>query len=73
MNGDTIDTAIAEHLARAEHANRQIPDSELSVAHRVALDAYDAGLTRIDEIPGRGAIDAETADHADFVLLVLRR
>jgi hypothetical protein len=39
----------------------------------VALDAYDAGLTRIDEIPGRGAIDAETADYAEFVLLVLRR
>ncbi|MFQ6331189.1 hypothetical protein ACLMAL_34340 [Nocardia sp. CWNU-33] len=73
VDGDTIDTVIAEHLARAEHANRQIPDSELSVAHRVALDAYDAGLTRIDEIPGRGAIDAETADYAEFVLLVLRR
>ncbi|MEV6339303.1 hypothetical protein AB0M12_31880 [Nocardia vinacea] len=72
VGGDTIDTVIAEHLARAEHANRQIPDSELSVAHRVALDAYDAGLTRSDEIPGRAAIDAETADYAEFVLLCRR-
>ncbi|MFX0578977.1 hypothetical protein [Nocardia nepalensis] len=73
VDASTIDTVIAEHLARAEHANRQIPDSELSVAHRVALDAYDAGLTRIDEIPGRAALDAETADYAEFVLLILRR
>lgn len=71
--GDTIDAVIAEHLARAEHANRDIPDSELSVAHRMALDAYDRGLTRIDEMPTRPAIDAETADYAEFVLVVLRR
>jgi hypothetical protein len=73
VGGHTIDTVIAEHLARAEHANRTIPDSELSVAHRVALEAYDVGLTRIDEMPGRAAIDAETADYAEFVLLILRR
>ncbi|MFD4433180.1 hypothetical protein, partial [Nocardia sp. NPDC058497] len=36
MVGQTIDTVIAEHLARAEHSNRKIPDSELSAAHRVA-------------------------------------
>ncbi|MGQ4598292.1 hypothetical protein [Nocardia sp. R6R-6] len=72
-DGRTIETVIAEHLARSEHANRQIPDSELSVAHRVALDAYDTGLTRIDELPGRAAIDAETADYAEFILLILRR
>ncbi len=70
---NTIDTVIGEHLARAEHVNRQIPDSELSVAHRVALEAYDAGLTRIDEMPGRAAIDAETADYAEYVLIGLRR
>ncbi|MFE3444527.1 hypothetical protein ACFXNW_15980 [Nocardia sp. NPDC059180] len=69
----TIDAVIAEHLARAEHANRDIPDSELSVAHRVALEAYDIGLTCIDELPGRRAIDAETADYAAFVLIVLLR
>ncbi|MBF6353233.1 hypothetical protein IU449_01490 [Nocardia higoensis] len=71
--GRTIDTVIAEHLARAEHANRHIPDSELSPAHRVALEAYDAGFTRIDEIPGRATIDAETADYAEYILIVLRR
>ncbi|WP_067855636.1 hypothetical protein [Nocardia shimofusensis] len=70
--GRTIDTVIAEHLARAEHANRDIPDSELSAAHRVALEAYDAGLTRIDEMPGRAAIDAQTADYAEYILIVLR-
>ncbi|MEV6562838.1 hypothetical protein AB0M22_44470 [Nocardia sp. NPDC051756] len=70
--GQTIDTVIAEHLARAEHANRDIPDSELSAAHRLALAAYDAGHTRISEMPGP-AIDAETADYAEFVLLNLRR
>lgn len=70
VSDDTIDTVIAEHLARAEHANRDIPDSELSVAHRVALEAYDFGLTRID---GHGTIDPETADYAEFVLIALRR
>ncbi|MFI6165642.1 hypothetical protein ACIBCN_02540 [Nocardia sp. NPDC051052] len=69
----TIDTVISEHLARAEHANRNIPDSDLSVAHRVALAAFDAGRTRIDETPERTALDAETADYAEFVLIVLRR
>ncbi|WP_024805739.1 hypothetical protein [Nocardia sp. BMG51109] len=68
-----IDTVIAEHLAAAEHANRHIPDSELSVAHRAALEAYDAGLTRIDELSWRAKIDAETADYAEFVLIILRR
>lgn len=72
MAGHTIDTVIAEHLARAEHSNRDIPDSELSTAHRVAIEAYDAGLTRIDEMPGRAMIDAATADYADFVLIALR-
>lgn len=67
-----IDAVIAEHLAEAEHNNRDIPDSELSVAHRVALEAYDLGLTRIDEAPGRPALDAETADYAEYILLVLR-
>lgn len=68
-----IDTVIAEHLARFDHANRDIPDSDLSAAHRVALAAFDAGLTRIDEAPERAAIDAETADYAEFVLLILWR
>lgn len=71
--GRTIDEVIAEHLARAEHANRTIPDSELSAAHRLALAAYDAGLTRISELPESAAIDAETADYAAFVLLNLWR
>ncbi|WP_378741010.1 hypothetical protein [Nocardia brasiliensis] len=69
----TIDGVIAEHLAQAEHENRDIPDSELSMAHRMALEAYDAGLTRIHEMPGRRALDAQQADYAEFVLLVLRR
>lgn len=73
MAGHTIDTVITEHLARAEHSHRHIPDSELSPAHRMASEAYDAGLTRIDEMPGRVAIDAETADYAEFILIVLRR
>ncbi len=72
MSGHTIDTAIAEHLARAEHSNRDIPDSELSTAHRVAIEAYDTGLTRIDEVPGRATIDAATSDYAEFVLIGLR-
>lgn len=72
-SGRTIEAVIAEHLARAEHANRHIPDSELSVAHRLALEAYDGGLTRIDEMPRHGAIDPETADYAEFVLIILRR
>ncbi|MBY8859830.1 hypothetical protein K7711_25405 [Nocardia sp. CA2R105] len=67
-----IDAVIAEHLVDAEHTNRHIPDSELSAVHRVALDAYDAGLTRIDEIPARATLDAETADYAEFILLILR-
>lgn len=71
-DGQTVDAMIAEHLARAEHANRYIPDSELSVAHRAALAAYDAGHTRISELPGHEALDAETADYAEFVLLNLR-
>ncbi|MFI6044423.1 hypothetical protein ACIA8C_22540 [Nocardia sp. NPDC051321] len=68
-----IDTVIAEHLARAEHANRDIPDSELTLAHRVALAAFEAGRTRIDETPERAAIDAEAADYAEFILLMLWR
>jgi|GEM_PF-63940 len=71
--GHTIDTVIAEHLAQAEHANRDIPDSELAMAQRVALRAYDAGLTRIGDMPGRKVIDAETADYAEYILLILRR
>lgn len=71
--GTSIDAVITEHLARAEHTNRYIPDSELSAAHRAALYAYDAGLTCIDEVPGRIAIDPVTADYAEFVLIVLRR
>ncbi|WP_063128129.1 hypothetical protein [Nocardia fusca] len=73
VGGSTIDTVIAEHLARAEHANRDIPDSELSMAHRVALEAYDLGLTRISEMPGRRKIGAATADYAEFILIALRR
>lgn len=73
VDGRTIDTVITEHLTRAEHANRNISDSELSVAHRVALEAYDLGLTRIGELPGRRKIDAATADYAEFVLIALRR
>ncbi|WP_459547887.1 hypothetical protein [Nocardia sp. X0981] len=73
VGGSTIDTVIAEHLARAEHANRNIPDSELSAAHRVALEAYDLGLTRTGELPGRRKIDAATADYAEYVLIALRR
>ncbi len=69
----TIDGLIAEHLAQAEHENRDIPDSELSTAHRVALEAYDGGLTRIDEMPGHRALDAQRADYAEYVLLALRR
>ncbi len=69
----TIDRVIDEHLARAEHANRYVADSELSVAHRAAMAAYDAGLTRIDELPGRDALDPETADHAEYLLIALRR
>ncbi len=64
---------IAEHLAAADHANRDIPDSELSVAHRVALEAYDRGLTRISELPGHRTLGAERADYAEFVLLALRQ
>ncbi|MEV6279290.1 hypothetical protein [Nocardia sp. NPDC051832] len=70
--GYTIDTVIAEHLADAAHANRDIPDSELTAAHRLALEAYDAGRTRIDDSPGRATVDAETADYAEYVLLALR-
>ncbi|MGF6882727.1 hypothetical protein ABIA39_001669 [Nocardia sp. GAS34] len=69
----TIDAAIAEHLAQAEHINRHIPDSELSVLQQVALEAFDTGLTRIDEFPLRRALNAEQADYAEFILLVLRR
>ncbi|WP_245401526.1 hypothetical protein [Nocardia albiluteola] len=69
----TIDAAIAEHLAQAEHVNRHIPDSELSVLHQVALEAFDTGLARIDEFPLRRALNAEQADFAEFILLVLRR
>ncbi|MFC9439779.1 hypothetical protein [Nocardia sp. NPDC057030] len=72
-DGQTIDAIIAEHLARAEHANRHIPDRELSAAHRAALAAYDAGHPRIGDLPGHEALDAETADYAEFVLLNLRR
>ncbi|WP_280348687.1 hypothetical protein [Nocardia neocaledoniensis] len=71
--GRTIDMVIDEHLARAEHANRYIPDSELSAAHHAAMAAYDAGLTRIDELPRRAALDAETADYAEYLLIALRR
>ncbi|MFD3458851.1 hypothetical protein ACFWVM_04005 [Nocardia fluminea] len=71
--GKTIESVIAEHLARAEHSHRDIPDHELSTAHRVAIAAYEGGLTRIDDMPGRAAIDAETADYAEFVLIQLRR
>lgn len=69
----TIDTVIAEHLAQAEHSNRHIPDSELSTAHRIAVAAFDAGLTRVDDAPARTTIDAETADYAEFLLIALRR
>ncbi|PXX61584.1 hypothetical protein DFR70_108142 [Nocardia tenerifensis] len=68
----TIEAVIADHLARAEHDNRDIPDSELSVAHRMALEAYDLGLTHIDDASGHAKVDAKTADYAEFVLLVLR-
>ncbi|MCX4091418.1 hypothetical protein [Nocardia sp. alder85J] len=68
----TIDTVIAGHLARAEHVNRTIPDSELSTPQHLALRAYDAGLTRIGELPGGAAIDAPTADYAQYILIVLR-
>ncbi|MFD3593001.1 hypothetical protein ACFWU5_09750 [Nocardia sp. NPDC058640] len=71
--GRTIETAIAEHLARAEHSHRDIPDSELSPAHHVAIEAYDTGLARIDDLPGRASIDDATADYAEFVLINLRR
>lgn len=71
--GRTIDTVIAEHLARAEHVNRYIPDRELSPAHRLAIAAYDAGLSRIAELPGRGRVDATTADYAEFLLISFRR
>ncbi|MCC3316800.1 zinc ribbon domain-containing protein [Nocardia africana] len=71
--GRTIDQVIAEYLAQTEHENRDIPDSELSVAHRVALEAYDAGLTRIEEVPSHRALGAQRADYATFILLVLRR
>lgn len=72
-SGDTIESVIAEHLSQAEHANRHIPDSELSVAHRLALEAYDGGLTRIGEIPRSGAIAPEVAYYAEFLLIGLRR
>ncbi|WP_280472024.1 hypothetical protein [Nocardia cyriacigeorgica] len=73
MSGRDIDSVIGEHLAKAEHDNRDIPDSELSVAHRIALDAHLAGCTSIGEMPESAAIDAETADYAEFVLIYLRR
>ncbi|GAB2634457.1 hypothetical protein [Nocardia goodfellowii] len=69
----TIDTVIADHLARAEHANRNIPDSELGAAQRLALQAYDADAPRVEERTGRVPLDAETVDYANFVLLALRR
>lgn len=72
MSGRDIDSVIGEHLAKAEHDNRDIPDSELSVAHRIALDAHLAGCTSIGEMPESAAIDAETADYAEFVLIYLR-
>ncbi|MBF6081920.1 hypothetical protein GV791_30225 [Nocardia cyriacigeorgica] len=71
MSGRTIDSVIAEHLAKAEHDNRDIPDSELSIAHHLALAAHEAGCVSVDEMPGRAAIDSETADYAEFILIYL--
>ncbi len=73
VNGETIDTVIAEHLSKAAHDNREIPDSELSPAHRIALDAWELGHTRIADTPGRSAIDATTIDYAQYILIALKR
>ncbi|WP_228792941.1 zinc ribbon domain-containing protein [Nocardia cyriacigeorgica] len=73
MSGRTIDDVIADHLAKAEHDNRDIPDSALSAAHRLALDAYEAGRVSVEEMPGRAALDAAAADYAEFVLIHLNR
>lgn len=73
LPGQTVDQRIAEHLARAEHANRDIPDSELTAAHRIALEAYDTGLAGIGEAPLRATVDASTADYAEYLLIGLRR
>ncbi|MFC8529832.1 hypothetical protein [Nocardia sp. NPDC057227] len=64
--GDSIDKRIAEHLARAEHLNRDIPDSDLTPAHHLALAAYDAGRARIESTTA-------DADYAEYILITLRR
>ncbi|UGT62299.1 hypothetical protein [Nocardia asteroides] len=63
---DSIDERIAEHLARAEHHNRDIPDSDLTPAQHLALEAYDAGRTRIESATA-------DADYAEYLLITLRR
>ncbi|MFD6463674.1 hypothetical protein [Streptomyces roseolus] len=67
--GRTMETVIVEHLAKSEHDNREIPDTELGVPQRLALAAFDAGDSRVD-VHGT---DAATLDYAEYILTAMRR
>ncbi|MGX1810735.1 hypothetical protein ACWIGI_33870 [Nocardia sp. NPDC055321] len=69
----TIESVIDEHLRRATHMNRYIPDNELGPAQRAAIAAYDGGFDRVDQPPAHEPLDPATADYAAYVLIALRR
>ncbi|MEV0650955.1 hypothetical protein AB0I28_37460 [Phytomonospora sp. NPDC050363] len=69
----SLDGVIAEHLARHAHAHRVISDEQLGPSQRLALAAFASGADRIAVYPEVSTRDAATADHAEYVLLVIRR
>ncbi|MFI1236375.1 hypothetical protein [Nocardia salmonicida] len=73
MFGQTINGVIAEHLAQADHDHRDITNNELGTAQQLAITAFDAGVTRICEIPGYPSDDDDLVDYADYILLILRQ
>ncbi|MFE1592360.1 hypothetical protein [Nocardia sp. NPDC058705] len=73
MFGLTINAVIAEHLTQADHDHREIADHELGAAQQLAVTAFDAGHTRISEMPEYPSNDVELVDYADYILLALRR
>jgi hypothetical protein len=61
--GQSIESVVADHLAKAAHDHRTIPESELGVPQRLALAAFEAD----------GQLDAATVDYARYLLIIMRR
>jgi hypothetical protein len=61
--GETIESVIAAHLAKAAHDHREVPAAELGVPQRLALAAFEAD----------GQLDAATVDYARYLLIIMRR